>query len=262
MPKIRRGSLSVLLLMVSLVGCQGQLSPQAEQLLKSGYAASSRADHRAVIAKMDAFIAQNGRSRRADEAYYLRGLAKYALGDRAGARADLSEALQRTDHDELRGKAYLALADLDWDEQDMAGAENNYRKALAYLPPRQPPADHAYYRLGCVLQRQGRWEQADVQFSRVLFLFGDSPFAQRSRRRIHSTAWTIQVAAYRQKARAVATAESLRAKGLSANVKSALSQGDVLFLVQVGRYPTYEQAKAALPAIKADWKDAFVTGTR
>ncbi len=262
MPKIGRRGLAVVLLMAGLAGCQGALSPQAEQLLQSGYAASSRADHQAVVAKMDAFIAQNDRSRRADEAHYLRGLAKYGLEDRAGARADLAEAVRRTDHDELKGKAYLALADLDWDGGDMAGAENAYREALANLSERQPPADHAYYRLGCVLQRQGRWEQADIQFSRVLFLLGDSELAQRARRRIHSTAWTIQVAAYRQKARAVSTAEGLQAKGMSANVKSALSEAAVLFLVQVGRYPTYEQAELALPSIKADWQDAFVTDTR
>ena len=231
MPKIGRRGLAVALLMAGLAGCQGALSPQAEQLLQSGYAASSRADHQAVVAKMDAFIAQNDRSRRADEAYYLRGLAKYGLEDRAGARADLSE-------------------------------ENAYREALANLSERQPPADHAYYRLGSVLQRQGRWEQADVQFSRVLFLFSDSELGQRARRRVHSTAWTIQVAAYRQKARAVSTVESLEAKGLSADVKSALSETAVLFLVQVGRYPTYEQAEVALPSIKADWQDAFVTDTR
>jgi len=262
MPKIGRRGLTVLFLMAGLAGCQGALSPQAEQLLQSGYAAGSRADHQTVVAKMDAFIAQNDRSRRADEAYYLRGLAKYGLGDRAGARADLSEAARRTDHDELKGKAYLALADLDWDSGDMAGAENAYREALAHLPQRQPPADHAYYRLGSVLQRQGRWEQADVQFSRVLFLFGDSELAQRARRRIHSTAWTIQVGAYRQKARAVSMAERLKAKGLSAHVKSALSEPAALFLVQVDRYPTYEQADSALPSIKADWQDAFVTDTR
>ena len=96
----------------------------------------------------------------------------------------------------------------------------------------------------------------------MLFLFGDSELARRARRRVHSTAWTIQVAAHRQKARAVSTAEGLKAKGMLADVRSALSGNAVVFLVQIGRYPTYEQAEAALASIKADWQDAFVTDTR
>jgi hypothetical protein len=41
-----------------------------------------------------------------------------------------------------------------------------------------------------------------------------------------------------------------------------LEEGRLLFLVQVGRYPTYEQATSALPGVRKHIRDAYVTVTR
>ncbi|MCJ7544471.1 MAG: SPOR domain-containing protein [Phycisphaerae bacterium] len=244
------------------VGCQETLTPQARQWLQNGYTASASGEHQTVIQSMDAFLAEHARSRRADEAYYLRGLAKYHLGDRVGAQADLSAALDRSSKAEVRGKAALALGDLAWDGDDMPTAAEMYRTAVDNMDATVPPADHAAYRLGCAHQRLGHWQEADLQFSRVMELFPDEELAERSARRIHGRSWTIQVAAFNDQARAEAAVKELGGQGVRADVSPTMGKGKPIFMVLTGRYATWEQATAALPSLKKLQPDAFVTSTR
>jgi tetratricopeptide (TPR) repeat protein len=244
------------------IGCQESLTPQARQLLQNGYAASAAGNPQGVVGSMDAFLRDHARSSRADEAYYLRGLAKYHLDDRVGAQADLEAALARTDKNELRGKAALALGDLAWDRDDMPTAADMYGVVLENMNRSTSPADHAGYRRGCVLQRLGRWEEADLQFSRVMELFSGTELAARSSRRIHGRVWTIQVGAFDGKSSAEAVVRELADEGLQAAAVPTTGQGRLTFVVQAGRYATYEQATAALPSVKRFQPDAFVTATR
>jgi len=256
------GTAVVVLTLLECLGCQEQLSPQAKLTLQNAYAASAAGDNRAVINHTDVFLHQNDRSPRADEAYYLRGLAKYGLGDLAGAQVDLSEALGRTQIQELRAKTAVALGDLAWDSDDMQTAERMYGLALANLAKDQKPADHAHYRLGCVLQRLGRWEDADVQFNRVIYFFNGSELAIRAGRRLNARDWTIQVGAFEGKSRAEAVVADLKGKNLPATIQSIVTQGRLTFVVQVGNYPTYEQAAAALGGVRHYKPDAYVIPTR
>ncbi len=251
-----------LTVLLGCVGCQETLSPQARQWLQNGYAASASGEHHTVVQSMDAFLADHARSHRADEAYYLRGLARYHLGDLGGARADLEAALDRTDKSEVRGKAALALGDLAWDADDMPTTAEMYGTAVDNMDASIAPADHAAYRLGCALQRLGRWRDADIQFSRVMELFPGTELAERSARRIHGRSWAIQMAAFTDRGRAEAVVRDLAQQGVRADVSPAVGRGEPLFLVQTGRFSTWEQATQALPSMKKLKPDAFVTATR
>jgi len=255
-------AVSVLCALGALFGCNGPLGPQAKELLRSGYTSYDKGDDQATVSRMSEFLAAHGRSRRADEAYYLRGLALYRLKDREGARADLNEAASRTSHKALRVRAMAALGELAYEDGEMAFAENMYRQALAAMAPDDVQADRVHYRLGCILQRQGRWRKADAQFNRLIYRFGDSALAGRARARVHCSMWTVQAAAYSRKARAAAAAAKLRRSGLSSFSRAVSTGGELLFVVQVGRYATYEQAASALPDVRKHSKDAFVTVTR
>jgi tetratricopeptide (TPR) repeat protein len=231
-------------------------------LLQEAYTASAGGDDRAAITNAEAFLQQNDRSSRADEAYYLRGLAKYRLGDRTGAQADLSEALGRTQMKELRAKAAVALGDLAWDADDMQRAERMYGLTLNNIEKDQKPADHAHYRLGCVLQRLGRWEDADAHFNRVIYFFSGSELAIRAGRRLNAKDWTIQVGAFEGNSRAEAVARELRDRNLPAVAQPIVAEGRLTFVVQVGHYPTYEQAAAALGGVRQHKPDAYIIPTR
>jgi len=247
---------------VCCVGCNGQLSPQAKELLLSSYSAYERGDDRATIRYASMFLKDNARSRRADEAHYLRGLAKYRTKDAAGAKEDLNAALDGTKNQSLRGKALTALGDLAYDADDMALAEQMFRQALAYIEPGKKPGDHAHYRLGCVLQRQGRWRAADLEFDRLIEQYRRSDLVPLASRRTHAGAWTVQAGVYQAKARADKAAAALSAHALPARAEPIPAEDELRFVVRVGRYPTYAQAVRMLPKVKRHVGDAFVFPAR
>ncbi len=251
-----------LLAVPGMVGCSPTLSPQAAALLQHGTDSAVAGDHQAVVAAMDAFLRDNARSTRADEAYYLRGLARYELGELSGADTDLAEAFDRTRIPLLKGQAADALGDLNWDRDDMPAAAQWYTKALENLPEDVTPADEAMYRLGCVLQRQGKWSSADLRFSRVEYHFRGSELARRAGRRMNARAWTIQAGAFDKRTSAGKVAQALEATKLPVQIEAVLQQGRPLFLVKVGRYAQYEQALSALPDIRRFQSDAVVSVTK
>jgi tetratricopeptide (TPR) repeat protein len=247
---------------LGVIGCNAQMPPQARQLLTAGLEAYEAGDDDTAVARMDEFLGQYPRVRGAEQAYYLRGVAHYRQGRLEAARADLNEAIGRADDTVLRSKARVALGDLAYDEGDMALAENLYRQALADLARGEAPADHARYRLGCVLQRQGRWAEADQQFNRLIYVFEQSPFAPSAERRVHARAWTVQAGAFNEQGHAAERARELTAAGLPAEVRPVLAEGGPRFVVQVGRHATYEAAAAAVDDVRRREPQAFVTVTR
>ncbi len=253
--------LGLLLAVIASMSCTGPLSPEAKQLLQDGYTLYEAGDDAAAIEKLDSFLRENAKSSRAGEAYYLRGLAKHRRKDLSGAKADLNSAVARAENKELLVKALLAMGELAYQTDDMALAENMYRQALGEIKRGQKPSDQAHYRLGCVLQRQGRWAEADLQFDRVVYLFEGSKLAQLAGRRVRCTAWTIQVGAFKRKDRAASAGKRLREEKIPVIHKAILYDGRPLFVVQMGRFATYEQAMAELPAIQDHTPDAFVVPT-
>ena len=244
------------------LGCNGHLSLTAKALLHSGNEAYKKGNYKTTVAKMDAFVEEAGRSRRAAEGYYLRALAKLKLNDTTGAKVDFGEAADRTNDREIRAYSLNALGDMAWNENDMDRAGKCYAGALASTDRGRKPADHSHYRLGCVLQRQGKWPEADLQFSRLDYFFRGTELAVRAARRINCRAWTVQAGAFNEKERADALAEELRGKNLAATVEPLLGREKLNFIVQVGRYAAYEKAVEALAGVRLHVSDAFVVTTR
>jgi len=250
---------SCVVLLACAAGCNGQLTPQGRQLLNRASASLSRGDYGATLADMDRFLHEHGSSRAAGRAHYLRGKARLGLNDRKGARKDLAEALDRSRERDVRINAGLALGDLAFEEGHMATAEQMYRDVISEAETGKPPLDHARYRLGCVLQRRGKWLAADLQFNRVVEYFPGTELARRGARRLHARGWTVQAGAFSDKSRADALARRLKTGGCPADVTPVLSAGRPLFLVVVGRYNDYEQAGEVLGSVRKHQADAFVT---
>ena len=253
---------SVLAIFALAAGCQGQLSVQARERLQSAYASYDAGNDAETIDLMDKFLASDTSSPRADEAHYLRGMARYRRSDLVGAKEDLEAAVAKTDNKDLRARARITLGDIAYQGDDLALAERLYRSAQAEIEQGRQPSDRAYFQLGCVLQKQGRWKEADVQFDRVVYLFAGSDLAAEAAGRTHCTAWTIQTSAPASRASAEAEVKRLSDKGLQAHVKPDISDGRPVFLVQVGRFAAYKQAASELPAVRQLQGEAFVTVTR
>ena len=248
-------------ILVSL-GCNGPLTPQAKELLQSGYDLYAAGDDKSTIQNMDKFLLDNPNSSRSDEAYYLRGLARTRTINLPEARDDLTAAISETNNPELRAKAMVALGDMAYDSNDMALAEKMYRQSLEDALDGDKKTAHAHFRLGCVLQRLGRWKEADVQLDRTVYLLSNSELGKLASERTHSLAWTIQAGAFEKKNSADQTANRLKGKGLQAVSKPILYDDRLIFVVHVGRFSTYDQALAELDNTKAQAPDALILPTR
>ena len=157
-----RNSQSAMLLLLlpalfTLGGCFNYIGSDGKQDLDSASKSYSTGDNAAVIHYTDDFLSKYSRSDRADEAYYLRGVAKYNLaksgeiGLYTAAVADLQQAFAVSDNPDLRPKAGFALGNASYDTGDLVIAERGYRGALVGSDKNPDLASQAYYRLGRTL---------------------------------------------------------------------------------------------------------------
>jgi len=257
--RIQMATLAALAATIAVAGCSGPAPPQGRKLLVDAQDGLLRRDYRVAVSRTDRFLSEYGGTYEAGRAYYIRGKAKLAIGDTAGARQDLTEAVDHSGNDDVRANARLALGGIAFDAGDMPLAEELYRAAVGDVEVGKSPRDHGHYRLGCVLQRMSRWRDAELQFRQVIEYFPNTELAKRSQRRVNATAWTVQAGAFTVKARAAALARKLRGRGLAADVIPVLSGRGPLFVVAVGRFKTYEQVLKSLSGVKKHQAGAFVT---
>ena len=248
--------------LVSGLGCEGALTPQGRELLQSGYDLYEAGEDAATISKLDEFLSANARSSRADEAFYLRGMAKLRRNDPSAAKSDLKKAVSSTRNKRLLAKGRVGLGDIAFADGDMDVAARMYRGALTHPERSDELTGHAHYRLGCVLQRQGRWADADVHFDRVLYLFPGTELSRRAARRTHCVTWTIPTAVFRKRSLADADAKTIVIQNLSPHIEAMILDGQLVFAVQVGRFGTYEEAIAALDEVRKVRENVSVVPAR
>jgi len=244
-------------------GCQGALGPQGVAALTSGYQAYQAGDNELTVRKMDDFLRDYPKGPRRDEALVLRGMARYNLKDLGGAKSDLQEALAAARWSSTRAKAFYNLANVAYDMNDMPLAVESCRQVVAAAGGDAQAVQlvaQAHYRLGTALQRQGKWTEADAHFHRAGHLAGDSDLAHLAAGRVNCRAWSVQAGAYGSKASADAAAARLRQNSLGADVK-ADRLPTPRYIVQVGRFETFEMADQALREVKKLQDDAFVVTT-
>ncbi|HUT61727.1 MAG TPA: hypothetical protein VNA25_28145 [Phycisphaerae bacterium] len=243
-------------------GCNGRASPQALRLLHEGKQALQNGELQVAVRKMDALLAEHARTRLAAEAYLVRGQARQQLADLDGAKADLGLAVALAADSAVRTRSLIALGDVAMRTADLGTADSAYRQALEGIETGQKPADHVLLQLGCVLQRQGRWAEADLQFDRLIYLFDGSPQAKLAGRKVRSRAWTIRTGQFDSRREAEKAAEGLRARKLDASTGEIQRQGRLAFVVEVGSFATYRQAAVAMGHVQPPLEKASIVETR
>ena len=126
--------------------------------------------------------------------------------------------------------------------------------------PDQPPKDKMLFCAGLALQRNGQWREAVFQFGQILRKFRDSPMAADARR---LASWrydyfAIQLAAFSSTDRAESKVQELRAKGYDAVQEFLPRNNQSLWVVMVGRYPTYSEAGSGKTRVQRSYPDAFI----
>ena len=256
---------------VLLAGCPATVGPEGRKQLLDSQAAYQRGDDAGAIETSSAFIKQYPTTEEAGEAYYVRGMARIRPNQRAAGKPaidssallagkqDFQAALGLTKRKDLLCGANLALGNLAYDDGDMRSAEQHYKAVLDNTAAGAAPADQALYRLGCALQRVGRWREADHYFARLSQLFDKTELSRRAELRMNATRWSVQAGAFVTKEAAEDMQRKLAAAGLQPRVDLEKRGEQIMHLVRVGNFPTFDPAQAELPRVQALVKDAFVT---
>lgn len=246
------------LCLLALGACRG-LPDEGVRLLRDGNAQYQTGQYEEAERSMTKFIGRYSSSPASAEAYYVRGMARLALGQRGEAGEDFHAALKASKRRELTARAQAGLGNMAFDDGDYESAAKWLGKSLPVLSA-EPPADEITYRLGVSYQRVGGWSQARKLFARIVEDYPDRPIEALARRQ---AAWNreyfaIQCGAFRQGANADKQAELLRRQGINAESIPDTWEDQPLFVVQVGRFDTYQQALKELPRVQQVVGDAII----
>ena len=205
---------------------------------------------------------KNLRGAAAMQAYYLRGMSHYRLKEYSAAERDLEQVYNYTKNSDLYVKAADTLGELGYLRGEMPLAASRLLDVINQTPVGVRPWGHAQFRMGCVRQREGRWKDADLHFEQVIYHLPETLLAKQARRRTRGRKWTIQVGSYEKKQNAVSEAGRFRAERMETFIEPVVRDGELVFLLQTGRWDRYEQAEVQLPSVRQMKSDAFLYVTR
>ena len=250
-------SYAVPALLLLSAGCR--LPPEERARLLSANESYRQGRYAQATQQLDQFLTANADRPEAAEALYLRGLARLRQKQREPARADLRAALAKSQREDLTARAHVQLGSFAFDDADWPAAVEHFRHAVRKLP-RTEPTDQFLYRNAVALQRVGQWDEARLQYAMVLHFFPNGPAEPAARRKF---AWrehhfAIQCGVYRQRDAAHEQIADLAAHGLRAAVRLEIRDADAVWIVYVGQYGTYAQARLALPRVQQARPDAFI----
>jgi len=247
--------LAVLAVVGMLSACVGKLPPAGVTLLKQINTSYRQNDYRGTVQKADEFLAAYGDTEAAGEAYYLRGLAYVSLRDHVRAWSDLERAVAAAHRSDLVPLAQVAMGNLAFEEGRLAQAAQHYQPVVADLP-NDSPKDIVLFRLGVCYTRLGQWKSGRTWFSELIARFPASSLEPRARRYIAADGFTVQCGAYLDLARAQRQVKDVGDRGLDARwVQDPRMR---YFLVQVGSFATYQEARAELANVLRVVPDALI----
>jgi len=232
----------------------GSCAPQpVERSLQDGFNSYSARQLDTAESIANAFITRHPDSPNIDQAYYLRGIARFTRGDRAGAFGDLRVAANRTTRPDLKSKAYRALGDIEFDDQHWSPAQGDYEQALAAGAAGLPAATGAYleFHIGACLQALGQWDKARPYFARVITGKADAGLVDRAVSRLDLTNFQLQFGAFQDVANARDLASRLKADGVMPTISTDLHDGKPLYRVVAGSYKTWADANTAQDAMRS-----------
>ena len=183
----------------------------------------------------------------ADSGNFIAGLSAYRLGKAIDAIRHL-KAVSNTSHPEMSTTANATLGLIYEGRQDYSSALRYYTKALKHAKNEDLARTH--YQVGVVQQKLGQWSSARSHFSLASTKTRNYALKAQAMQKLNATGFTIQLGAYASRSnankRAVAVSSVSKRLGFGSPriVMSKISSGATRYLVQVGRFSTYESARS------------------
>jgi tetratricopeptide (TPR) repeat protein len=254
--------LGLVLLALSIplpAGCQSGLTASDRKMLNEAAQYYEQGSISPSLYRLDRIIREHGKEPEVAEAYYLRGLCRSKVGQLQPAALDFVEAINRSKRPDLAAKAKASLAQIHFKWGNWERAADLYAEAVNNLD-KQVPNDVILYDAGVAMQRAGRWNEARLQFGRVLTDFRDRPVTRDA---YLKATWRydyfcIQVGTFHETDKAEASVRAFAAKGLDTWEELRPGTNPRRWVVLTGRFPTYVDALAALPRVRKIQADACI----
>ena len=240
-----------------LAGCTQGVTREQRAWLDEGRGAYERQDYVRAIPSLDRFLSEAPPGSDTPEALYLRGMCRAQTGRRPDAYSDLHRAaLLASKNTELAWRTYLVLGTLYFEDEKWDPAAQSYRAALERMPePPAPPRDHVLFRLGLCHERLGQWSFALRFYGDLARQFGSGPYAEGAQRRLElrTDHFAIQAGAFRTRANAENLVADLGRKGLHAAIHEESRNRTPIYIVLIGSYASYDEARSHLEMIKRNF---------
>ncbi len=193
------------------------------------------------------------------EAHYVRALVRLRGDHRDAAQADLDRAVELGRRREVIGAAHVQIGHIEFDDGRFDRAAAAYARAIPLLG-RESTSGDVLYRLAICRQRLGDFARSRRDFDRVVRAFPGCRSAAAARQKLTwaEDCFSIQCGAYSQKYRAKAAAQSLSERGVRAVVSALPRRVGAPFIVHVGRFRDFDEARAALGGVRRVQPDAFL----
>ena len=249
---------SVLLAGLTIAGGCGVPAGAQRRIQEAQTAAAAGQFHRAADL-VEPVIRAHGNKKQAAAAFYVRGQCRVEAGQRDAARQDFQTALRQSSDADLRALVAVQLGNLAFDDGAYPAACEHYAGAVERLPHR-PPADRVFLQYGIALQRSGRFDDANRMYAWLIKEFPNSPHvaAAQAKQAWAAPYFAIQCGAFGQQTAARDLAGALRASGLDAEIANEVRNRGRLFVVRVGRFPSYTDAARALGRVRGVVSDAYI----
>jgi tetratricopeptide (TPR) repeat protein len=241
--------------MVALVsvlgGCANRLTEQQQMWLSQGQAFYERNDYGRAIEQCNRFLSEVTEGPEVAQALYIRGLSNAQAGHRPQAYADLRRCAATPTESDVAWRAYVVLGTLHFEDEQWSLAAESLRAAADRMPA-QPPKDAILFRLGLCHERLGQWQVALRSYDELARTFTSGTYAQAARRRLELRAnhFAVQCGAFREKSNAENLQADLNNKALDAYVQGETRGHTAMYVVLVGRYASYDDARAQLAMIQ------------
>ena len=219
--------------------------------LVQGQECYERNDYTHAIQQLNYFLTEVNEGPEVAQALYIRGMSNAQAGQRPQAYADLRRcAAVQTDTD-VAWRAYFVLGTLHFEDEQWNLAAESLRAAADRMAA-EPPKDYALFRLGLCYERSGQWQAALDVYADLVGIFSSGAYVQAAQRRLGLRAnhFAVQCGAFRQKSNAENFRGELRTKALDAYIREETRGRTAMYVVLVGRYASYDDARAQLVMIK------------
>lgn len=249
---------AVTLVALPLAGC-AELPAASKVQLTQARNAYDAGDFARCTQLVDPVIREHPKNPQTAEAFYLRGLARLRQHNRSESLDDFrkGEALARDPL--LKALLDVQIANFAFDDDLYDQAAMRYSRAIKNLPD-APPIDAAMYRHGLSQMRSGKFDDGRKSLTELATRYPTSEFIRPAARAL---AWdgnylTVQCGSFDNMDLAHKAAADLRRRQFDALAYPDPTSSHGRYVVRVGRFRTYGEARTVLNRVRTHVSDAFV----